>query len=140
MLDELSADYWWMLLAGLFVFIELRFPDKGAWLGALAAAVTSFLVYFQLPLEAFYQAGVFALTFTLSLVTRFSWKQSRKRQSAAHVVGYAKILAIDVDGSITAEFDHKVWPVALLRGDPVEGMQIRITAISDGTLWCEAIT
>lgn len=137
MLDVFSADYLWMLFAGLFVLADLRFPDKGAWLGGVAAAATSFLVYFQIPLEAIYQAGVFALTFMLFLATRFAWKKRQKRRGAVRVVGYAKILAIDVDGSITAEFDRKEWPVVLLCGDPVEGMKLRITAVSDGVLWCE---
>ncbi len=52
------------------------------------------------------------------------------------VQSYANILAVNDDGSLTAEFEKEPWPAVVLEGEVQPGDRVGVTAVSNGVLWC----
>ncbi|MGQ5490519.1 NfeD family protein [Methylobacillus sp.] len=130
---NLPADYWWMLAAGGLALIDQFIPRKGLRWVAVAAALTSGLVLVGLVISIEIQALIFVI-FTVAFGACRYLKQvfSGKPQ----VQSYANILAVNDDGSLTAEFEKEPWPAVVLEGEVQPGDRVGVTAVSNGVLWC----
>lgn len=131
--SNLPADYWWMLAAGGLALIDQFMPRKGLRWVAVAAALTSGLVLVGLVMSIEIQALIFVLFTVTFAACRYLKKVSSGQQPGS---GYASILTISEDGSVTAEFEKASWSAIILEGEVQPGDRVGVAAVSNGVLWC----